>query len=351
MTSLGDRLTDEEVDEMIQETHGDSDVRQCTSEQIIDMPVVVHHQVPMFFDEALQGSQEYQDEYELNKSRVKTSPRGMSETSASGTSDTGATKEKFEVEMEMAEKPVWVSDGWVTVNKRSKQRREQEERAEHMKHEEGVNSDKEGLPRRSGRTRQIFVKVDNFKTVMLDMTLSDKVKDVMRRIQNKVRRCEDDMHVSFEGKVLRGSDEMNACGVKEGSTLHAISRVRGGGVHKHKKQVKRKKKDNSEKLEIKRQGPEQEVKGHVAESDVEEPKPEGGQDKQLQEFNAEMNTESKKEAIIQQFREWGVYETAVAQFAEDSDDDVDQKMQGFLEMLPVRAASNDCTSVAVGNWR
>ena len=48
MTSLGDRLTDEEVDELIQETDGDGDVRQCTGEQIIDMPVVAHHQVLMF---------------------------------------------------------------------------------------------------------------------------------------------------------------------------------------------------------------------------------------------------------------------------------------------------------------
>ena len=162
---------------------------------------------------------------------------------------------------------MWVSDDWVTVNRRSKQRREQEERVEHMKHEEGVNSDRKGSPRRSGRTRQIFVKVDNSKTVMFDITLSDKVKDVMRRIQNKVRCCADDMYVSFEGTVLRGSDEMNACGVKEGSSLHAMSRVRAGGVHKNKKQVKRKKRDNSEKLEMERQG--QEVKGHVAESDVE----------------------------------------------------------------------------------
>ena len=36
---------------------------------------------------------------------------------------------------------------------------------------------------------------------------------------------------------------------------------------------------------------------------------------------------------MQQFREWGVYEAAVAQFAEDNNDDVEQKMQWFLEMF------------------
>ena len=86
---------------------------------------------------------------------------------------------------------------------------------------------------------------------------------------------------------------------------------------------------------MERQGQEQEVKGHVAESDVEEPKPEGGQDKQLQEFNEEMITESEKDAIIQRFRKWRVYEATVAQFAEDTDNDVEQNVQWFLEMLPV----------------
>ena len=84
---------------------------------------------------------------------------------------------------------------------------------------------------------------------------------------------------------------------------------------------------------------------------MEETKPEGGQDKQLQELNEEIITECEKEAVIQQFREWRVYEAAVAQFAEDNDDDLEQKMQWFFEMLPVthKAASNDCTCVAVGN--
>ena len=42
--------------------------------------------------------------------------------------------------------------------------------------------------------------------------------------------------MNFEGKVLRGSDEMKACGVDDGNTLHTMSRVRGGGVHKNKTQ-------------------------------------------------------------------------------------------------------------------
>ena len=47
-----------------------------------------------------------------------------------------------------------------------------------------------------------------------------------------------------------------------------------------------------------------------------------------------MVTESEKEAIIQQFRVWGLYEAPVVQFVEDEDDDVEQKMQWFLDMSP-----------------
>ena len=50
--------------------------------------------------------------------------------------------------------------------------------------------------------------------------------------------------------------------------------------------------------------------------------PEGGQDTQLQELK-----ESEKEAIIEMFREWRVYEAAVVHYAEDDDDDVEQKMK------------------------
>ena len=162
--------------------------------------------------------------------------------SARRTSDTGATTEKFGVEMEMIVTPVWASDGWVTVHKRSKQRREQEERAEHMKHDKGVNSDRKGSPKRSGRPRQIFVKVDNSKTVMLD-NIERHSEGCYEETPEQSRCCADDMYASFEGKVLRGSDKMTACGVQKCSTLQAMSRVRGGRVHKNKKQVKRKKRE------------------------------------------------------------------------------------------------------------
>ena len=103
-------------------------------------------------------------------------------------------------------------------------------------------------------------------------------------------------------------------------------------------------------VETERQRQEQEVKGHVAESDVEETKPEGGQDKQLQELNEEMITEFE-EAMIQQFREWGLCEAQSPSSLKSMTMTWSTKMQWFFEMLLVthKAASNDCTCVAVGN--
>ena len=91
------------------------------------------------------------------------------------------------------------------------------------------------------------------------MTLSDNVKDVLRRIQNKVYGSADDLYVSFGGKVLRGSDEVMTSGIEDGVTLHAMSRVRDGGVHKSKMQTKQKK-DNLHQRDHERQEQERNVK-------------------------------------------------------------------------------------------
>ena len=101
-------------------------------------------------------------------------------------------------------------DRWVTVNRGPEQRRH--ERA-----------------RRSDELVQIFVILADGKTVALHI-LSDKVSDIKRRMQN--RRCcsVDDMHVSFEGRVLKGSDEVRSCGIED---VCAVPLNRG--MHRNKK--------------------------------------------------------------------------------------------------------------------
>ena len=61
---------------------------------------------------------------------------------------------------------------------------------------------------------QIFVNLEDGKTVALDTIVSDKVSDIKRRVRNR-RSCVDDMYGSFEGKVLKGSDEVRSCGIDD----------------------------------------------------------------------------------------------------------------------------------------
>ena len=66
------------------------------------------------------------------------------------------------------------------------------------------------------------------------------VKDIMRRIPiNKCGR-EDSMYVTLKGKVLKLSDDVKGCGVRDGSTLHVNHTVREGD-HESKKLQKQSK--------------------------------------------------------------------------------------------------------------
>ena len=57
-----------------------------------------------------------------------------------------------------------------------------------------------------------------------DVTPSDRVKDIMTRIPINKRGREDSMYVTLEGKVLKLSDDVKGCGVRDGSTLHVNHR-------------------------------------------------------------------------------------------------------------------------------
>ena len=59
---------------------------------------------------------------------------------------------------------------------------------------------------------------------MIDATPSDKVSDIVREIPNGACSGKRDMYVTFEGKALRRSDKVKACG----------SKLRGRGKRKDK---------------------------------------------------------------------------------------------------------------------
>ena len=143
------------------------------------------------------------------------------------------------------------------------------------------------------------MKVDGCKVLPLEMSANDKVGDVVRRILSRVCCESRDVYVMGGERVLRRSEELSSCGVVEGSTVLMSERLRGGGVHKSKKQNKQKKRASSEQREQERQGQEHdEVKGDAAECDVTREKERQAQDHDVKGDAAECEvTESEKEVI------------------------------------------------------
>ena len=106
-------------------------------------------------------------------------------------------------------------DRCVTVNRGPEQRRQ--ERA-----------------RRGDELVQVFVNLEDGKTVALDTIVSDKVSDIKRRVRNRWSCSVDDVYVSFEGKELKGSDEVRSCGIDDVFAVPMTHRIRGGGMHRNK---------------------------------------------------------------------------------------------------------------------
>ena len=55
------------------------------------------------------------------------------------------------------------------------------------------------------------------------------------------RSCNRDVYVTSGGRVLKRSDKLKSCEVRDGSTVEVTSRMRGGGKHKDKKDKEEKK--------------------------------------------------------------------------------------------------------------
>ena len=96
-------------------------------------------------------------------------------------------------------------------------------------------------PRGDNRVLQIFVKTDAPKAVVMEVSPEDKVHSVVEKILNTVNGSDCDMYVTCEGKLLKGNEEPKSCGVRDGSTVQVVRRLRGGGKHKDKKSQKERK--------------------------------------------------------------------------------------------------------------
>ena len=65
---------------------------------------------------------------------------------------------------------------------------------------------------------QIFVKADGAKTVAMEVSLDAKVCDVATGVLRSRSEDDQDMHVVSDGRVLKGTEELGSCGVRDGST-------------------------------------------------------------------------------------------------------------------------------------
>ena len=83
-------------------------------------------------------------------------------------------------------------------------------------------------------TIQLFVKADGMRTVTMEMSPTDKVHNVVGHILNTVSGSDQDVYVTSDGRVLNGNEEVGSRGVRDGSTVQVVSRLRGGGRHKDK---------------------------------------------------------------------------------------------------------------------
>ena len=88
------------------------------------------------------------------------------------------------------------------------------------------------------RMVQIIVKADEMKMVAMEVSPEDKVQKIL----NTVSGSDWDVYVICEGRILRKSDKMKNCGVRDVSTVQVMSRMRGGGKHQDKKGKEEKKK-------------------------------------------------------------------------------------------------------------
>ena len=80
---------------------------------------------------------------------------------------------------------------------------------------------------------QMFVKADGMKTVAMEVSPEDKVQKIL----NTVGGSDRDVYVMCEGRILRKSEKLKSCGVRDGNTVQVVSRMRGGGKEEKKKQV------------------------------------------------------------------------------------------------------------------
>ena len=195
---------------------------------------------------------------------------------------------------------------------RGQEGRKKEERGTEEGGAESVEKDVTGwteVTRKKMKMVQIFVKVDGGNTSAMEMEMSEKVDDIVK----KIPISDQDVYVTSEGRVLRGGEELKRSGVRDGNTVHVMSRLRGGGRHKDKK-------NKVEKKQVANLRRSESPQAQLEQKDGEESKCDMGQ--------------AISEDVVQQVLETGLDALggaeALERLSEGSDDEVDKKLELFL---------------------
>ena len=157
--------------------------------------------------------------------------------------------------------------------------------------------------RKSRKMIQIFVKVDGGKTSAMEMEMSDRVDDIVK----KIPISDQDVYVTSGERTLRRSDKLESCEIRDGSTLQVTSRMRGGGKHKDKK-------SKVEKKQVMKQEP-LKSKGRAI-------------------------LESEKEAVIRMLEETEEYRKIVDDVSGGSAVDMEWKMRYWASKLRERPGAD-----------
>ena len=214
-------------------------------DEVVDVPVVLVAQVPRVkvVEEAVETPQLQIVKRTIEIPEIRM-VRGTQTCESLGTARTGQLAEETKVYRDEACCMQQQMQQQAQQQKQQQEQRQKQQDAE-QQHQKPAAPDKAVMNEQRGdsRTFQIFVKTDDLKTMTMDVTPNDKIQDVVRRGMGYSKH---DAYVTCEGRMLNENDELKSSEVRDGSTVRVVSRLRGGGRHKEKRNKAEKKRGRSE---------------------------------------------------------------------------------------------------------
>ena len=219
------------------------------TDDVVDVPVQLVAQVPRVkvAEEAVETPQ-----LQIVKRTVEIPEirmvRGTQTSESRGTARTGQLAQETKVYRDeaccMQQRMQQQMQQQAQQQKQQQEQRQKQQYAE-QQHQKPAAPDKAmmNVQRGDSRTFQIFVKTDDLKTMTMDVTPNDKIQDVVRRGMGCSKH---DVYVTCEGRMLNENAELKSSEVRDGSTVQVVSRLRGGGRHKEKRNRAEKKRGRSE---------------------------------------------------------------------------------------------------------